>query len=160
MMPSTWSRTSACVWPEASHDVSVIDNQVDATTGTVKIKAQFANADLRLWPGQFVNVRVFISTLRGATTVPASAVQRGPTGPYVYVVKDGKVAQTNVTLGLQNETLAVVVKGVEPGAVVVTSGFGRLSDETVVTVTMQDETKPPPSAEEQPEGNRRRGRRG
>ncbi len=140
--------------------IDVIDNQVDATTGTVKIKAQFANADLRLWPGQFVNVRVFISTLRGATTVPASAVQRGPTGPYVYVVKDGKVAQTNVTLGLQNETLAVVVKGVEPGAVVVTSGFGRLSDETVVTVTMQDETKPPPSAEEQPEGNRRRGRRG
>jgi len=141
--------------------VDVIDNLVDVATGTVKIKAQFANTDLRLWPGQFVNVRVFLNTLRGVTTVPAAAIQRGPIGPFVYVVNDGKVMQTNVTLGLQNEAIAVIAKGVEAGAVVVTSGFGRLSDEATVTVTMQDETNPAPAAEEQPNNNnRRRGRRG
>ncbi len=138
--------------------VDVIDNQVDSTTGTVKIKAQFANADLRLWPGQFVNVRVFISALLGVTTVPAGAVQRGPSGPYVYVIKDGKAVQTDVTLGLQNETLAVVQSGVETGARVVTSGFGRLSDEAAVSVTLQDDDKPAPSAED--DTARRRGRRG
>ena len=139
--------------------VEVIDNQVDATTGTVKIKAQFANGDLRLWPGQFVNVRVFISALQGVITVPAAAVQRGPSGPYVYIINDGKVAQTDVTVGLQNETLVVVVKGVAAGERVVTSGFGRLSDEATVTVTMQDEANPPPAAEEK-ENTRRGGRRG
>jgi multidrug efflux system membrane fusion protein len=141
--------------------VDVIDNLVDVATGTVKIKAQFANTDLRLWPGQFVNVRVFLNTLRGVTTVPAAAIQRGPVGPFVYVVNDGKVAQTNVTLGLQNEAIAVIAKGVEAGAVVVTSGFGRLNDDATVTVTLQDETNPAPAAEEQPNNNnRRRGRRG
>ena len=139
--------------------VDVIDNLVDSTTGTVKIKAQFTNKDLRLWPGQFVNVRVFISSLQGVTTVPAAAVQRGPDGAYVYVIKDGKVAQTDVTLGLQNETLAVVLKGVEAGMRVVTSGFGRLSDEATVTVTMQDGDKPAASGEEK-ENTRARGRRG
>lgn len=143
---------------DAGH-VDVIDNQVDPTTGTVKVKARFANADLRLWPGQFVNVRVFIGTLSGVTTVPAAAVQRGPSGPFVYIVQDGKVVQTEVSLGLQNETIAVVTSGVEPGMTVVTSGFGRLSDATEVAVTLQDESNPAPAAEN-PDGSRRRGPRG
>ena len=66
----------------------VIDNQVDQTTGTVKLKAEFPNANLQLWPGQFVNVRVLIDTLRQVVVVPTAAVQRGPNGTFVYVVKD------------------------------------------------------------------------
>ncbi len=143
-----------------SGKIDVIDNLVDSTTGTIKTKAQFANKDLRLWPGQFVNVRVFISALQDVITIPSGAVQRGPSGPYVYLIKDDQVAQTDVTIGLQNETLAVVTKGIDPGARVVTSGFGRLSDEAKVTVTMEGEVKPNPSAEDQPGETRRRGRRG
>jgi multidrug efflux system membrane fusion protein len=138
--------------------IDVIDNQVDPTTGTVKVKAQFANADLRLWPGQFVNVRVFVSTIAGATTIPAAAVQRGPTGPFVYVVDTNKAVQTNVTLGLQNENIAVVTGGVTSGTRVVTSGFGRLSDGAEVSVTMQGEESATPASENQNKG--RRGRRG
>ena len=66
----------------------MIDNQVDQTTGTVKLKAEFPNANLQLWPGQFVNVRVLIDTLRQVVVVPTAAVQRGPNGTFVYVVKD------------------------------------------------------------------------
>src|SRR5262249_57050478 len=68
--------------------VVVIDNQVDQTTGTVKLKGEFPNANLQLWPGQFVNVRVLIDTLRGVVVVPTAAIQRGPNGTFVYVVKD------------------------------------------------------------------------
>ncbi len=143
-----------------SGKIDVIDNLVDSTTGTIKTKAQFRNDDLRLWPGQFVNVRVFISALQDVITVPSGAVQRGPSGPYVYLIKGDQVAQTDVSIGLQNETVAVVTKGVDAGARVVTSGFGRLSDETKVSVTMEDEGKLAPSAEDQPDNTRRRGRRG
>ena len=66
----------------------MIDNQVDQTTGTVKIKGEFPNANLQLWPGQFVNVRVLIDTLRQVVVVPTAAIQRGPNGAFVYVVKD------------------------------------------------------------------------
>jgi multidrug efflux system membrane fusion protein len=69
--------------------IVVIDNQVDQTTGTVKLKAEFSNADMQLWPGQFVNVRVLIDTLRQVVVVPTAAIQRGPNGAFVYVVKDG-----------------------------------------------------------------------
>lgn len=118
--------------------VEVIDNLVDPTTGTVRVKAQYDNADLRLWPGQFVNVRVFIGMVTDATIVPSIAVQRGPDGPYVYVIsKDGKAVQTSVTISMQTEQLAVIEKGVVAGQSIVVSGFGRLSDEAEVTVTMQ-----------------------
>ena len=63
-----------------------IDNQVDPTTGTLKFKAQFPNADLQLWPGQFANVRLKVDTLKNAIVVPTSSVQRGPVGTYVYVI--------------------------------------------------------------------------
>ena len=79
--------------------VLVIDNQVDQTTGTVKVKAEFPNANLQLWPGQFVNVRVLIDTLRQVVVVPTAAVQRGPNGTFVYVVRDDStVTVRRVTL--------------------------------------------------------------
>src|SRR5882672_2385920 len=68
--------------------LAVIDNQIDTTTGTIRLKATFANDDLRLWPGQFVNARLLLTTRKGGLIVPASAVQRGPDGSYIFVIKD------------------------------------------------------------------------
>ena len=79
--------------------VTVIDNQVDQTTGTVKLRAEFPNNDLQLWPGQFVNVRVLIDTLRQVVVVPTAAIQRGPNGTFVYVLKEGNTVSVRpVTL--------------------------------------------------------------
>ena len=72
--------------------LTVIDNQVDSTTGTVKLKAEFPNADLPLWPGQFVNVRLLIDTLQNVVTIPTGAVQRGPNGTFVYVLNADNTA--------------------------------------------------------------------
>ena len=80
--------------------VVVIDNQVDQTTGTVKLKAEFPNASFQLWPGQFVNVRVLMATLRQVVVVPTAAIQRGPNGIFVYVIKDeGTVTVRRVSAG-------------------------------------------------------------
>ncbi|MBV9557200.1 MAG: efflux RND transporter periplasmic adaptor subunit, partial [Pseudolabrys sp.] len=79
--------------------LTVVDNQVDQTTGTVRLKADFPNADLQLWPGQFVNIRLLIDTLKQVVVVPTGAVQRGPNGTFVYVVKDDNtVAMRPVTV--------------------------------------------------------------
>ena len=87
----------------------MIDNQVDQTTGTVKVKAEFPNTNLQLWPGQFVNVRVLIDTLRHVVVVPTAAVQRGPNGAFVYVLKDDNtVTVRRVKLTQQDDVHAVV----------------------------------------------------
>ncbi len=109
--------------------VLVVDNQVDTATGTVKIKAVFPNAGLVLWPGQFVNVRLTVDTIRNATVAPTAAVQRGPSGAYVYVLQDdGTATQTAVTVGQQNERVAVIQSGLSAGQKVATSGFARLTN--------------------------------
>lgn len=115
--------------------LQVIDNNVDVQTGTVKLKAEFANADLSLWPGAFVNVRLLVETLRGVTVIPAGAVQRGPDGPFVYVVSDSKATMRKIEVGLQNDTVAVVPSGLDVGDQVVTTGFSRLAEGTRVAVT-------------------------
>ena len=115
-------------------EVTVIDNQVDATTGTVKIKAQFANTNLNLWPGQFVNVRLFTGSIPQATVVPTAAVQRGPNGAFVYRLEDDVAKQVNVTVGQQNERYAVITNGLSAPAKVLTSGFARLTDGAKVRV--------------------------
>jgi multidrug efflux system membrane fusion protein len=115
--------------------VSVIDNQIDQNTGTVKIKAVFDNEALNLWPGQFVNVRLTVDTLEGARVLPSAAVQRGPNGAFVYVLNaDDTVSMKPITVSRQDETLAVVSEGLEPTAKVVTSGFTRLTDGAHVRV--------------------------
>jgi multidrug efflux system membrane fusion protein len=122
--------------PIDSGNVLVLDNQVDQTTGTVKLKAEFPNEHLQLWPGQFINVRVLIDTLRQVVVVPTAAVQRGPTGPYVYIVKgDSRASVHPVSVTQQDDRQAVIASGLGPGDVVVTSGFARLSDGTTVSVT-------------------------
>jgi multidrug efflux system membrane fusion protein len=117
----------------------VVDNQVDSTTGTVKLKAEFPNADLQLWPGQFVNVRLLIDTLKQVVVIPTGAVQRGPNGTFVFVVKDDNTASMRpITVQKQDETQTVVSKGVGPPERVVTTGFARLTDTAKVTISSGD----------------------
>jgi multidrug efflux system membrane fusion protein len=138
--------------------LQVVDNQVDQTTGTVRLKAEFPNAELQLWPGQFVNVRLLIETLREVVVVPTAAVQRGPNGTFAYVVQaDNRVAVRPVTVTQQDDGQAVVTVGLQAGERVVTTGFARISDGTEVAVSNAEETPPPVAGTEPP---RRRGRRG
>jgi multidrug efflux system membrane fusion protein len=124
-------------------NVLVIDNQVDQTTGTVKLKAVFPNQQLQLWPGQFINVRLLINTLRQVVVVPTAAVQRGPDGAYTYVVKeDNTVTVRPVTLTQQDDQRAVVASGIMAGDLVVTTGFARLAEGTTVSVTRPDQGSP------------------
>jgi multidrug efflux system membrane fusion protein len=128
-------------------EVSVIDNQIDQTTGTVRIKAVFDNEKLRLWPGQFVNIRLTVDVIKQANVVPSAAVQRGPNGAFVYVVNDdGTISFKTVSLGRQDEFRAVVTDGLDVGEKVVTSGFARLSDGASVRI-MGPPRESPPKAE-------------
>jgi multidrug efflux system membrane fusion protein len=116
--------------------VLVINNQVDQTTGTVQLKAEFPNPDLQLWPGQFVNVRVLINTLHQVVVVPTAAVQRGPDGVFVYVVKDDSTVSVRpVTITQQDDLQAVIASGLTAGEKVVTTGFARLTEGSPVEVS-------------------------
>ena len=120
----------------ATGRLETIDNQIDPTTGTVKLRAMFDNPDQTLFPNQFVNVQLLVDMLRGADLVPNAAVQRGAPGTFVYVVKpDETVAAQPVTLGPGNEQRTVVTKGLEPGQIVVVDGADRLKDGAKVRVT-------------------------
>lgn len=112
----------------------VVDNQVDPATGTIRLKAEFPNASLQLWPGQFVNVRVRVDTLKQVVVVPAPAVQRGPSGTYVYEVDSDKAVMKPVTVAQQTDKEAVLSQGVEPGRKVVVNGFVRLRDGAKVSI--------------------------
>ncbi|OYY06470.1 MAG: efflux transporter periplasmic adaptor subunit [Rhizobiales bacterium 35-68-8] len=113
----------------------VVDNQVDASTGTVKLKAEFPNANLQLWPGQFANIRLLIDTLKQVVVIPTGAVQRGPTGTFVYVVKDDNTATIRpIAVQKQDEIQTVIKSGVTPPERVVTTGFARLTEGAKVTV--------------------------
>ena len=140
--------------------VTVIDNQVDQTTGTVKLRAEFPNKDLQLWPGQFVNVRVLIDTLRQAVVVPTAAIQRGPNGAFVYVLKQGNTVTVRpVTLTQQDDSRAVVATGLQAGEQVVTTGFARLTEGTQVAVSDAESAgQIAPAGQSRPDGAR--GKRG
>ncbi|MGZ5985671.1 MAG: efflux RND transporter periplasmic adaptor subunit, partial [Caulobacteraceae bacterium] len=104
----------------------VADNNVDPSTGTVKMKARFPNEDRKLWPGQFVNVRMTVQTLEHAVTVPATAVNQGPNGPFVFVVNhegaDDRARIQPVKIVTTQDFTAVIQEGVKPGDTVVTDG--------------------------------------
>jgi len=118
-----------------SGKLTVVDNQVDSSTGTVKLKAEFPNASVQLWPGQFVNVRLLVDTLKNVTIIPTGAVQRGPNGTFVYVVgDDSKAAMRPIKIERQDENQTVIASGIKPGDKVVTNGFVRLTDGTQVTI--------------------------
>ncbi|KAF2990680.1 efflux RND transporter periplasmic adaptor subunit [Methylocystis sp. MJC1] len=121
-------------------ELKVVDNQIDQLTGTVKLKSSFANDNLALWPGQFVNVRLMLDTIRNAIVAPSPAVQRGPNGAFVYVLgEDGHANIRSVTTGRQDENIVVVTSGLEPGTTIVTSGFSRLSEGAKVHVIKAEE---------------------
>ena len=116
-----------------------IDNQVDPTTGTLKLKAEFPNANFQLWPGQFVNVRLKVETLSKAVVVPTSAVQRGPAGTFSYVIGDGDIVTAKpIVVTQQNETEAVIASGLSASDRVVTTGFANLSDGAKVLIGKED----------------------
>ncbi|MFL6836326.1 MAG: efflux RND transporter periplasmic adaptor subunit [Bradyrhizobium sp.] len=116
-----------------------IDNQVDPTTGTLKLKAEFPNGNFQLWPGQFVNVRLKVDTLQKAIVVPTSAVQRGPAGTFSYVIGDGDIVTAKpVVVTQQNEHDAVVASGLSTSDRVVTTGFANLSDGAKIVVGKDD----------------------
>src|SRR3954465_4304030 len=122
-----------------------IDNQVDPTTGTLKLKAEFPNSNFQLWPGQFVNVRLKVDTLSQAVVVPTSAVQRGPAGTFSYVIGENDIAKAKpVVVTQQNETEAVIASGLSASERVVTTGFANLSDGAKVIIGKDDQT---PSAD-------------
>lgn len=119
----------------ATGKLATVDNQIDSTTGTIKLKALFANDDERLFPNQFVNVRLLLDTLSGITTVPAGAVLRGSVGAYVYLVNDdGTVSVRPVSVGVSNGDRTQVTKGLAVGERVVTDGVDRLRDGIRVTL--------------------------
>jgi len=115
----------------ADGELLTIDNAIDSATGTIKVKASFANTDNKLWPGQFVNARLLVNRRVNALTVPSSAVQRGPAGLFVYVVKaDQTVAPRPVEIVQDTGTIAVVSKGLADDETIVLTGQSRLSSGT------------------------------
>jgi multidrug efflux system membrane fusion protein len=116
-----------------------IDNQVDPTTGTLKLKAEFPNGSFQLWPGQFVNVRLKVETLPKAIVVPTSAVQRGPAGTFSYVIGESDIVSAKpVTVIQQNEHDAVIGSGLTTSDRVVTTGFANLADGSKVIIGKED----------------------
>jgi len=142
--------------------LTVLDNQVDPTTGTIKLKASFPNEHLRIWPGAFVTVRLKVDTRHDAVVVPPAAVQRGPAGAYVYVVNDDLTATRRpITLGHEDMNTSIVAEGVRPGERVVVDGAARLTDNAKVTIATPPGAAPPVAPEKGPapvaRGQRNRG---
>ncbi|MBO0738217.1 MAG: efflux RND transporter periplasmic adaptor subunit, partial [Alphaproteobacteria bacterium] len=115
--------------------LKVVNNQVDQATGTVTLKAEFANQDAALWPGEFVNAHLVLDVVKNGVTVPAGAVQMGPTGPFVYVVTDRSRAQVRPVSVTQVENkTALIGRGLKAGERIVVSGQANLSPEVKVAV--------------------------
>jgi multidrug efflux system membrane fusion protein len=135
-----------------------VDNQIDISTGTVKLKAQFSNEDGSLFSNQFVNVRMLVDTVRNATIVPGAAVQRGAQGTFVYVIKEDKtVALRKVKVGTIEAENVAVESGVAPGDVVVVEGNDRLRDGAKVEIPDKSGAAPADDGAAS-KGGRRRGK--
>jgi multidrug efflux system membrane fusion protein len=138
------------------------DNQIDVTTGTVRLKAQFPNKQGKLFPNQFVNVRMVVDTRKGAVAVPSAAIQRGAQGTIVYVVKDDDtVAIRQVTTGPSESALTAIESGVQAGERVITDGVDRIREGAKVEVTVPGAAQqggPSPRPPAKGEGEGRKGR--
>jgi len=120
----------------AEGKLTLIDNMIDQATGTIHLKARFDNDDERLWPGEFVNLRLILSTRKGAATVPQQTVQVGPNGYYAYVIKpDNTVERRAVEVASMQDGLAVITKGLTVGENVVVDGQYRLTEGARVNPT-------------------------
>ena len=148
-----WDRGESV--PLATGVLKTVDNQIDLTTGTLRLKAEFANTDEKLFPNQFVNVRLRVRTLVGATVIPAAAVLYGSRGPYVYVVgPESKVSVRDLVLGPTDGASQAVTKGLEIGETVVLDGVDRLREGRVVFMVGDEPAKP--AAPAQPEGAKKK----
>lgn len=126
-----------------SGTLKVIDNQVDPTTGTIKLKANFPNPKRQLWPGQFVSVRLRVNTLKNVVVAPTAAIQQGPAGSFVYLAgDDNSVSARPVTVGMSAGERTVVTAGLNSGDKLVTTGFSRLKDGAKISVGPSNGSKP------------------
>ncbi len=120
------------------------NNAIDAATGTIQLKAIFANDNERLWPGQFVHARVLVEALDKVPTVPLAAIEHGPDGLFVYTVQPNETVKVQpVNVSYQDENIAVVSKGLQPGQTVVIGGQSRLTNGARVAV---GQARAPPGA--------------
>ncbi|HWW97572.1 MAG TPA: efflux RND transporter periplasmic adaptor subunit [Edaphobacter sp.] len=120
----------------ASGSLLTLDNQIDTTTGTVKARASFDNRDAALFPNEFVNARLLVKTLQGATIIPSSAIQHNGTASFVYVIQDNTAHQRSVKPGV-TEGNNTEVTGINPGDVVADSSFDKLQDKAKIVVSKQ-----------------------
>jgi multidrug efflux system membrane fusion protein len=117
----------------ATGKLQTIDNQIDQTTGTAKLKAVFDNKDNQLWPNQFVNANLLLETRKNSTVLPTAAILRGPQGTFVYLVKPDKTVEAHtVTIALTQGNTTAVASGLHPGDTVVTDGQDKLQTGTTV----------------------------
>ncbi len=134
----------------ATGQLSTLDNQIDTTTGTLKLRATFANPDELLYPNQFVNARLLVNTMQGAVRVPVPAVQRGEPGTFVYVINaDNTVSVRPIKLGPTDGGYTAVLSGLKVGEKVVTDGTDRLRDGAKITVPPPAQAKTPAPAQGQ-----------
>jgi multidrug efflux system membrane fusion protein len=137
---SAYGRSDAT--PVGTGTLESIDNEIDTTTGTVKLRATFPNADESLFPNQFVNVRLLVQTLSGVTVAPVAAIQHGAPGTFVYLIKpDGTVAVQKVETGVTEGDRVQIVSGLKAGDKVVVDGADRLRDGAKVKIA-QDQANP------------------
>jgi multidrug efflux system membrane fusion protein len=121
--------------PFAEGKLAVIDNQIDTSTGTIRLKATFPNTDSKLWPGQFVNVRLLLETRKDATVVPASVVQRGPDGTFAFVISNDVAVVRPLQVGLTEGDHTMIDSGLTPGERVVVDGQYKLQPGAKVKAT-------------------------
>ena len=147
----------------ATGNLTTLDNQIDTATGTLRVRGQFANDDEALFPNQFVNVRLRLSTLRDVVTIASDAVQFGNSRTYVYVVEDSKAYVREVTLGASADGRVAVTSGLQAGEQVVLEGLDRLRDgkEVVIPNAEGEVAAAPPATEtaQRPGNGERRGPR-
>ena len=130
----------------AEGQLLAVDNQIDTSTGTVKLKGQFTNEDNTLFSNQFVNIKMKMETLHAATIIPTSAIQRGILGPFVYVVKDDQTVKVQaLSLGPTDGEKVAILKGLQANELVVTDGADKLRDNVKVKLINREQT---PSGEE------------
>lgn len=128
-----WDRSQAVKL--AAGKLSTVDNVVDPATGTVKLRAMFDNTDFKLFPSQFVNIRLLVDTLQNQTVVPVAAIQRGAGGTFVFIVNPDKtVNQRSVKVGIQDGDEIAILDGLKPGDTVVVDGADRLRDGSEITI--------------------------
>jgi multidrug efflux system membrane fusion protein len=140
----------------ATGTLATTDNQIDSTTGTVKLRAMFPNTDNALFPQQFVNARLLLETLKNVVVAPQAAVQQGAPGSFVYLVQpDNTVHVQVVKTGVSEGTQVQITDGLKPGDKVVTDGLDRLRDGARISIAQPPGQAPAGAAAEPPAGRRR-----